>query len=190
METPSVPFSISKIEIYHSISFLLIGQLALYNPLNLEGGKMKNLILAMTVSFLGIGYAMEAQARCTPGDPFEQRGCPRKPTTNLNQLRNLMFGHTYCLVGSNGGTGFTITKDGLVNYFEPNLGKPNPHTYLAVDPGPPAQLDDRELDFSIEEFRTSDRDHIQSIGLFAFHKRSQMILGENGNFSKDACANL
>lgn len=152
-----------------------------------EGDTMKTTIFITLSTILLFGSFQMAQARCTPNDPYEQHGCPKQPTSNYGILKALMFGKVYCDVGYNRQSGISISQEGIVTFFSPNLGAPNPRTYFAVVPGALTSTLNSEASFGIQEFQTSNRTPIGPRAYYNFHRYNKFIYSGNKLFSSSAC---
>lgn len=148
---------------------------------------MKNKLLTLTLLALSLVPIEIALAKCFPGDPAEYNTtCPSKPKSELEIFKKLVFGKNFCEVGSNGSTGISIDKAGIVGFFAANSGAPNPHTYFAVI----RNFTDNPIpfwDFKIQEYEKLTNRPTGEAHQYYFNHLKKVIYFDQSVFTQEAC---
>lgn len=92
-----------------------------------------------------------------------------------------ILGKQFCSANDLPNSGWGFTKDGEAYYFAPNVGMPDPNSYYKV-----TFLRNPQM-FQINHYRKGTNALIQTVGIFAYHHRTQSIASGQDVLSVEVC---
>ncbi len=144
----------------------------------------------LLAGFLLLLLSAYSHGKCSPLDPPEYRYNCQSPYPQFPQYQ--VYGMKHCLKngssdqGNVGEEGFFISEKGFVTFFAPNIGAPNPHTFLKLFPinrGPKEPRDS----YIIEEFVKSTLEKTGVSIQIHFDQWKRKLTIDSEVYSSDFC---